>query len=110
MKNVYLPAAAIGAIIPLMFFVAHFNAIGFGVMEFAAGVTANAAASGFTADLFISSFVFWAFMFHRHRYAHGPSPALFVVLNLGIGLSCTLPAYLYAMELGRKGKPEHATT
>ena len=56
----------------------------------------NPATGGFTADLVITSLVFWIAMYHRKYVGKGPNPAIFVVLNLTIGLSCALPAYLYA--------------
>ena len=101
MKTLYLVAAVIGAIVPYIFFFQHIGSVGLGLPTFVAAVFANPAASGFTADLLLSSFVFWAFMFHRNRFSHGPNPAGFIVLNLLIGLSCALPAYLYAQERGR---------
>ena len=98
MKNVYLGLAIIGAVVPYLFFAQHFGQFGFDVVTFLNAVFANPAASGFTADLVISSFVFWIVMFVRRKQVSGPGPALFIVLNLTIGLSCALPAYLYANE------------
>ncbi len=106
MKALYLVAAIVGAIIPYVFFSQHFGSSGFGQSAFVAAVFANPAASGFTSDLLISSFVFWVFMFHRNRFAHGPNPMGFIVLNLLIGLSCALPAYLYAQELQRQPRSQ----
>ena len=106
MKNLYLAAAIIGAVIPYLFFFQHIGSAGLSLPAFVAAVFANPAASGFTADLLISSFVFWAFMYHRNRFSHGPNPLGFIALNLFIGLSCALPAYLYAMELGRQPRPD----
>jgi hypothetical protein len=101
MKTLYLIAAILGAIVPYLFFLNFIGTSGLDLPGFVAAVFANPAAGGFTADLLLSSFVFWVFMFHRHKYTHGPSPVVFIVLNLLIGLSCALPAYLYAME-GRR--------
>lgn len=102
MKQLFLVAAIIGAIVPYVFYIDHVATAGFGLGAFVGDVVANPAARGLTADLLISSFVFWAFMFHRNRFAHGPNPLGFIALNLLIGLSCALPAYLYAQELQRK--------
>ena len=102
MKYLYLVAAIVGAIVPYIFFFDYIGANGMNLRGFVAAVFVNPAASGFTADLLISSFVFWAFMFHRNRFSHGPNPLGFIVLNLAIGLSCALPAYLYAMETRRR--------
>ena len=62
--------------------------------SFIAALFVNGAAGGFTADLLISSLVFWTYMFSRK--ADGPKMWPFVALNLAIGLSCALPAYLWA--------------
>ena len=96
MKKIYLVLAFIGAIIPYYFFVQHFAAVGYGLPDFLAGVFATPAASGFTADLLITSFVFWIFMFTEADSSK--KPWLFIALNLLIGLSCALPAYLYSRE------------
>ena len=93
MKNVYLLLAIIGALVPYAFFFSFVSDSGLDPVAFLAAVFANGSASGFAADLFISSFVFWIFMFTR---SEGPGPWLFIALNLTIGLSCALPAYLYA--------------
>lgn len=101
LRNLYLALAIIGAAIPYYFFTQHFDSVGFGVLDFAAATFANPAASGFTADLLISSFIFWIAMFHKRSKGDGPKPLLFILLNLFIGLSCALPAYLYA-DAGRQ--------
>lgn len=95
MKTVYLLLALVGAVVPYLFFAGFFAEQGLGPVGFVAALFANGAAGGFTADLLISSAVFWIYLFSRRS---GPSPWLFVVLNLTIGLSCALPAYLYAVS------------
>jgi hypothetical protein len=94
MKNFYLVAAVIGAIIPISFFLQFFGQTENAVLDFVPALFVNGASSGFTADLLISSFVFWTYMFHQK--GSGPKPWLFIALNLCIGLSCALPAYLFA--------------
>ena len=93
MKNVYLVLAIVGAVIPMVFFSIFFAESGFALPDFVSALFVNGAAGGFTADLLITSLVFWIYLFSR---TDGPKPWLFVVLNLTIGLSCALPAYLYA--------------
>jgi len=102
MKILYLIAAIIGAVVPFIYYVDHFQASGTSLGVFIDAITINAASRGLTADVLIASFVFWAFMIHRHRFRHGPNPILFIVVNLAIGLSCALPAYLFAMERQRE--------
>lgn len=93
MKTVYLMFAVVGAIIPYVFFVQHFSINGLALPIFMTEMFATPVASGAAADLFISSFVFWVYLFSR--LGRGPSPWPFIAINLLIGLSCALPAYLF---------------
>ncbi len=99
-KTVYLVLAIVGAIVPYSFFIQHFGAAGFGLLDFISALFVNSAASGFTSDLLITSLVFWIAMYHRRSSGNGPNPAFFILLNLAIGLSCALPAYLYVTANG----------
>ncbi|MEM9386209.1 MAG: DUF2834 domain-containing protein [Pseudomonadota bacterium] len=92
MKRVYLLLAVVGAIVPYLGFIEFMKSDGVALGGFVAAWFANGAVSGLSADLILSSITFWAFMLSR-REAH---PAPFVVVNLAIGLSCALPAYLYS--------------
>ena len=100
MKTLFLILALLGAIVPYAFFLQFFSSEGVQLTGFISALFANGAAGGFSADLLISSFVFWLAMFYRRRKDGGPSPAIFIALNLLIGLSCALPAYLYAITPG----------
>lgn len=98
MKSFYLLAAVTGTIIPGIFFFQFFQSSGLDLPAFASALFVNGAAGGFSSDLLISSLVFWGYMFQQTKKTSAPRPWLFVALNLGIGLSCALPAYLYARE------------
>lgn len=98
MKKLYLLLAVIGAIVPYFFFFQFFQAEGINISAFVSALFVNGAAGGFTTDVLLSSFIFWLFMFKQVKESNGPKPYLFIVLNLAIGLSCALPAYLYAKE------------
>jgi hypothetical protein len=98
MKKIFLILAVVGAVLPYLFFIRHFSNEGFGLSGFAAALFANPAAGGFTADLLFTSGVFWMFMFQERRRGRGPRPLFFILLNCLVGLSCALPAYLYARE------------
>jgi hypothetical protein len=98
MKTLYLVLAIVGAVVPYVFFVQHFSSEGINLGGFVAALFANPAAGGFTADLLLTSLVFWIFMFPQRNREKGPHPIFFIVLNLLIGLSCAFPAYLYARE------------
>lgn len=99
-KMIYLILAIVGAVVPYLFFIQHFGAAGFGLIDFISALFVNSATSGFTSDLVISSLVFWIFMYQRRSSGKGPNPAFFILLNLAIGLSCALPAYLYVTANG----------
>ena len=94
LKTVYLIFAILGAVIPLVFLADFVADQGLDLLAFVAALFANGAAGMFTADLLISSFVFWLYMFSNQE--DGPKPWVFIALNLCIGLSCALPAYLWA--------------
>ena len=96
MRSFYLVLAVVGAIVPLVFFAQFFFTSGIEAapLDFIPALFVNGAAGGFTADLLISSFVFWGYMWNRR--ASGPKLFPFIALNLCIGLSCALPAYLFA--------------
>lgn len=96
MKRLYLILAIVGAIVPYALFFLYFAQEGFDIVGFISAPIANGAVAGFTADLLISSFVFWIAMVVRRIQGKGPNPILFIILNTTIGLSCALPAYLYA--------------
>ena len=91
-KKYYLVAAIVGAVVPYAFFIGFFVDEGLGLPAFISGLFANGAAGGFTADLLITSAVFWQFMFRRRG---GPNPWPFIAINLVVGLACAFPLYLY---------------
>lgn len=101
MRRVYLALTILGAVVPYAFFISHWTAEGFGFGVFVRGVTANAAAAGFTADLVISSLAFWLLLVQDEAERIW----LFVGLNLAIGLSCAVPAYLFWREGRKAGSP-----
>ena len=87
----------VGAIVPYIFFFNFIQLNGVDIPGFVSALFVNGAAGGFSADLIVSSFVFWVFMFQQQQKS-GPKPWVFIILNLSIGLSCALPAYLYAKD------------
>ncbi len=98
MKKLYLLLAIIGAIVPYFFFFQFIQSEGLSIPAFISALFVNGAAGGFSADLLLTSFVFWLFVFQQFKESSGPRPYIFIVLNLAIGLSCALPAYLYARK------------
>ncbi len=107
-SSIYLLLAMAGAVLPWFFFAEFFAAEG-ASGNFVGALFANGAAGGFTADLLISSLVFWIFLFPTARRAGVGHPWVFVVINLLIGLSCALPLFLWRLERGSRATPETAT-
>jgi len=98
LKTIYLIMAILGTVIPMAFFASFGAESGIDLLAFVSALFVNGASGGFTADLLISSLVFWLYMFSRQGQSNGtaPKPWVFIALNLFIGLSCALPAYLWA--------------
>ena len=97
-KTIFLLWAIIGTVVPFIGFGNFIAANGLNLIEFANGTVANGAAAGFTADLFISSFVFWMFMFNDAPKRGIKNLWIYVACNLLVGLSLALPLYLYVRE------------
>ena len=96
LKTFYLVSAILGAVVPDYCFWRFLRSEGIGVMPLIEGALINGAAAGLTLDVVISSLVFWAFMLSQKE--KGSALLRFIVLNLFVGLSCALPAYLWAAQ------------
>ncbi len=101
-SSLYLLLAVVGAVVPWLFFARFFGAEGL-AGDFVGALFANGAAGGFSADVLLSSLVFWVFLFPEARRAGVGHPWLFVVINLAIGLSCALPLFLWRRERAVRG-------
>ena len=93
LRNIWLLLAIAGAVIPWYYLAGFLAANPLDIAGFLAASTVNDVGRGFVADLLISSLAFWVYMFSRRP--DGPAPWPFIVINLFIGLSCALPAYLW---------------
>jgi hypothetical protein len=93
MQIVYLVLAIVGAVVPYLFLAQHVAVAGLEPSLLFQAIVANDVTTAMSADLMLSSLVFWIFMFSRPA---APRPWLFIALNLVVGLSCALPAYLFA--------------
>ncbi|MGH2607291.1 MAG: DUF2834 domain-containing protein [Anaerolineales bacterium] len=103
MKSLYLGLAALGGVVPYALLAQFLAAERFSVPRLLSASFVNGAAGAFTADLLIASFIFWIYMFRERSRNQGPRPLLFIALNLVVGLSCALPAYLYVREGRQRG-------
>ena len=73
MKTLYLLLAIVGAALPYAFFIQYFSSEGVSLPGFVAALFANEAAGGFTADLLLTSAVFWVFMIRQRTRGKGPT-------------------------------------
>ena len=96
-RTAYLALAGLGAIVPWIFFYRFFTIAG-PQADFVAALFANGAAGGFSADLLISSLVFWIAVFTESRRFEMRHAWVYVPVTLAIGLSCALPLFLYFRE------------
>lgn len=94
MTTFYFALAALGAIIPYIFFSNFLLAEGANLTEFTRQLFANSPSSGFSADLLITSLAFWVWSFREATQQRMKNWWLYVVINLGIGLSCAFPLFL----------------
>lgn len=105
MKPVYLIAAIVGTIVPYVFFFAFFSQNGFALSAFVHALFVNGAAGGFSADLLISSFVFWYWSYRDAKKRNIKNWWLIPVTNLSVGLSLSLPLYFYLREGSHAPEP-----
>lgn len=97
-KNIYLTLAILGTILPYIFMIDFLQLSGLNLWLFFDAIFANGAAAAMSVDLIITSIVFWIFLFEQSKVSDNPKPLVFILLNLTLGLSCALPAYLYAKQ------------
>ena len=95
MKKGYLILAVFGAVIPYAFFDQFFIEYGFALSEFVRQLFSTSPAAGFTADILISSVVFWIWSYRESRLNDIKNWWLYVLLNLSVGLSCAFPLFLF---------------
>jgi hypothetical protein len=105
MKNVYLVLAVLGTVLPYWFFGPYFASAGLSVAGFLTLAFDNPVAAGLSADVVVSSAVFWAWLFANQDGSRG---WYLIPLNLLIGLSCALPLYLYLRCRDAEGSPAAA--
>lgn len=92
MRKFWLFATIIGTWVPYYFFYNQIVSSDFEWGKLLSLIFPTYAATGFVADLLITSFIFWIYIFKK------VDKSLFVqivALNIAIGLSAALPYYLF---------------
>lgn len=107
MKYFYLIATIVGTVVPYIFFTPFIAEHGLNLGLFIQNLFANGPAGGFTADILISSAVFWGVMFSSDKLPL-PLKLICLALNLTIGLSAALPFYAYLLETRKLRMEEEA--
>lgn len=95
--TLYPTLAVLGTLVPYACFAAHLLDEGVGISFLLAAVN-NGVAAGFTADVVISSLVFWVWLRADARERDAGPIWPYVLLNLIVGLSCALPVWLWRRE------------
>ena len=98
LRAFFIVMAIAGAIIPWIFFGSYVGAEGIDLGAFVNGLFATAPAGGFTADLVISSLVFWVWSYVDAQSRNVRYWWIVIPANLLVGLSLAMPLY-FAMRL-----------
>lgn len=97
-RHFYLVMAVIGAIVPWLFFGSFFVENGPNVPLFLRSLFVNGAAGGFSADVLISILVFLVWSWRDAARNHVSRWWLVLPASFLVGLSLSLPLYLYLRE------------
>ena len=95
MKYVFLVLAVWGAIHPMAWFVAWFNANGYSLMGMVEAWHANAATSGLVWDLTIAAVALTLWVIWETAKARDWLRLISIPATFCIGVSCGLPLYLF---------------
>ncbi len=98
MKTAYAILTFIGIVISEAALFVFFRQYGFDLAEFGRQALANPVAVVLTADVLLSSVIFWVFMRHEAGKYQIGHLWVFLALNLLIGLCAALPAFLYVRQ------------
>lgn len=98
MRSFYLLMAVIGTIVPWIFFAGFFSANGLDVPGFVGGLFVNGAAGGISADVILSSAVFWTWSRGDALTKGVGNWWILIPATLLVGLSLSLPLYLWMRE------------
>lgn len=105
MKQVYGGFCVLGFALPYYFFIPFVLSHGLDIPLFISQLFENQISAFFGADVIVSSFVLWAFIFHETRKRQIRLWWLSVLSSLAIGVSAGLPLFLLLreIELSRSG-------
>lgn len=94
-RLIYLLLASAGSLLPWVYLLQFFLSPQHSVENFFQQALANPVSTAVATDLVISSLAFWVFAWQTLRASYAWTRFLsYLLLNLGIGLSCSLPLFL----------------
>lgn len=105
LRSIYLVLAILGFALPYSQLVPFFINNGLDLSLFWTQLFTNQISSVFALDLFVSSLVFWIFVFKEGARLNLKFLWLYVVLNLAVGLSFALPFFLWMRSRHLNSKP-----
>lgn len=95
MPSIYLVLSILGFVLPYSQLIPFFASHGFDLWLFWSQLFINQVSSDFAVDLFVSSLVFWIFVFKEGTRLNLKFLGVYVLANLIIGLSFALPLFLW---------------
>ena len=98
LKTIYFILFVIGSVVPTYFFIQFLNEKSLDPNAFVNAAFASNPSINFSSQVFISCLVFWVFMFSESKGKFLLRNILLMVLTFAVGLSSSLPLYLYLRE------------
>ncbi|MFP3393198.1 DUF2834 domain-containing protein [Brevibacillus sp. SIMBA_040] len=95
MKVIYLVLAIAGAVLPYSHFIPFLQANGLDLKLLSSQLFVNDISSFFATDFLICCVVFFCFLFQEAKKGHIKHAWIYVVATLTIGLSFSLPLFLF---------------
>lgn len=94
----FLMLAAVGCVLPLIFFVRFLLAEGLNLSSFLRQLFDNNVSSFFAMDVIVSTVTVWVFVFVEGRRRGMKRLWVYVACTLIVGISLALPLFLYFRE------------
>ena len=98
MRKIFLAGAIIGTVLPLAFFAQFIAESGLNGVAFFRQLFQNHASSLIAADVLVSAFVLWVFVFVEGKRLRIKNLWIYVVCTLLVGVSLALPLFLFVRE------------
>jgi Terpene cyclase DEP1 len=104
LKIIYFILFIVGSVIPTYFFVQFLNENSLDPNAFIKAIFGTNPSSNFASQVFLSLIAFLVFMFSESNRKHLMRNVLLMILTFVVGLSSSLPLYLYLREKAKTRK------